>query len=106
MSFFEPYKGGSLIKIKLTPNATKNAFGAEVFIDANGAEYLKASVTTAPEKGKANKELLKMLAKSLELAISKFELISGQTDHFKKIFINQALNEELAQKIYSLKKEK
>lgn len=106
MSFFEPYKNGCLLKIKLTPNASKNAFGSEVFVDAFGSEYLKASITAVPEKGKANKMLLKMLAKNLGLAISDFEIIGGQTEHLKKIFIAQSFNEELQQKIVSLKKEK
>lgn len=106
MSFYEPHKSGSLIRIKLTPNAAKNAFGSEFFTDATGAEYLKASVTVAPEKGKANKELLKMLSKNLGLPVSIFEVISGQTDHLKKIFIRHQLDVFLEQKLALLKKEK
>ena len=105
MSFFEPCKDGCLLRVKLTPNATKNALGNGVFVDANGCEYIKASVTTAPEKGKANKELLKMLAKVLKIAGSRFEIIGGQTEHLKKILINIPLSEDLQQKIISLKKE-
>lgn len=106
MSFFEPYKSGYLLKIKLSPNAAKNAFGRGVFIDANGVEYLKTSVTAVPEKGRANKELLKMLAKNLGIAASKFQIICGQTDHLKKIFIEQAFDAEFEQKLAALNGEK
>ncbi len=106
MSFFEPYKNGCLLRIKLAPNAAKNAFGADVFVDASGTEYLKVSVVTVAEKGKAKKELLKMLAKNLKIAVSNMEIICGQTDHLKKIFINISFTTELEQKLVSLKKEK
>lgn len=105
MSFFEPCKNGCLLKIKLSPNAAQNAFGAGVFIDADGEEYLKVSVTAVPEKGKANKELLKMISKKLKTAVSNLEIVSGQTDRLKKIFINSFLTAELEEKIISLKKE-
>lgn len=106
MSFFEPYKNGCLLRVKLAPNSARNTFGADVFTDVNGNEYLKASVTVVPEKGKANKELLKLLAKNLEIAVSNLKIVSGQTDHLKKIFINLPLNTKLEQKIALLKKEK
>ncbi len=106
MSFFEPYKEGYLLRIKLAPNASKNAFGADVFVDADGKEYLKAGVTAVPEKGKANKEIIKMLSKSMKIAVSHFEIISGQTEHLKKIFISPPLDSDIEQKLLSLKKEK
>lgn len=106
MSFFEPYKSGCILRIKLTPNATKNDLGNGIFVDADGAKYLKAGVTAAPEKGKANKELLKMLAKRLKIAGSSLDIISGQTDHLKKIYINMDLSDTLKQQLISLKKEK
>lgn len=106
MCWFEPYKNGCLLRIKLAPSAAKNAFGAEVFVDVNAKEYLKVSVVAVPEKGKANKELLKMLAKSLKMGVSDFEIIGGQTDHLKKIFINLPLDAKLEQKLTSLKRKK
>ena len=106
MSFFEPYKEGYVLRIKLAPNASKNAFGADVFVSADGKEYLKACVTAVPEKGKANKEIIKMLSKSLKIAASHFEIISGQTEHLKNIYINTSLNPNIEQKIISLKKER
>lgn len=106
MSFFEPYKDGYLLRIKLSPNASRSAFGAEVFTDSAGKEYLKASVTVVPEKGKANRELLKMLASELKLSGSNLEVIGGQTDHLKKIYIKTPLSEDFEQKLLLLRKEK
>ncbi|MFR1031928.1 MAG: DUF167 family protein [Alphaproteobacteria bacterium] len=58
-----------------------------VFTDADGAEYLKISVVSIPEKGKANKELLSFLAKRLKTAKSNFEIISGASERCKRILI-------------------
>ena len=106
MSFWEPYKDGYVIKIKLSPNAKKNAFGTGVYVDAGGNEYLKASVVCVPEKGKANKELLKMISKNLKIAVSEMEIISGQTEHLKKSYIATLLSSEQKQKMDLKKKKK
>lgn len=44
---------------------------------------LKVSVTQAPEKGKANKALMKVIAQELGLKTSQIELISGATSASK-----------------------
>jgi len=59
-------------------------------VDAKGEEYLKINIVSVPEKGKANKELLDFLSEMLDIAKSSFEVISGQTDRYKKIRINTA----------------
>ena len=48
---------------------------------------MKVSVCSVPEKGKANKELVEFLAKTLKIAKSNFEIISGATDKHKKILL-------------------
>ncbi len=106
MSFFELNNDGCVLRIKLSPNAKKSALGSGVFVDADGREYLKASVVCVPEKGKANKELLKMLSKRLKIAISDLKIISGETDHKKKVQISAPLTAELEEKIALLKEEK
>jgi uncharacterized protein (TIGR00251 family) len=57
-------------------------------MDANNDVFLKISVVSVPEKGKANKELITFLAKKLKIAKSDFEIISGELDKWKKIRIN------------------
>ena len=104
MSFFEPTKNGFFIRIKLTPNASVCGFG-ELFVYADNTVYLKAGVTTAPEKGKANKELIKMLAAKLDISKQDIELVTGATTHLKKFFIARDLTSPLIDKLNSLIKE-
>ena len=104
MSFFEPTKNGFFVRIKLTPNAAVSGFG-ELFIYADDTVYLKAGVTTAPEKGKANKELIKMLAAKLGISKQDIELVTGATAHLKKFFIARDLTEQLTAKLNGLIKE-
>ena len=92
MTFFEPYKQGYLIRIKLSPGASCCGFRG-VFIDAEQNAWLKISITAIPEKGKANKELVRILAKKLKLGQNLIEIVSGETDHMKKIYVkNTALD--------------
>jgi uncharacterized protein (TIGR00251 family) len=60
---------------------------------------LKVSVTQAPEKGKANKAIRKLLAKSLELKISQIELIAGETATQKKFLLKNTDPETMKTKI-------
>ncbi len=77
---------GIVLRVRLTPNSSacrKNGF----FVGPDGDEFLKINVINVPEKGKANKELIAYLAKSLKMAKSEFEIIGGELDHYKKILI-------------------
>ena len=69
------------------PNGGRDAIdGAE--IGADGESYLKARVSAVPEKGKANKALIALLAKSLGTAKSSVSLISGDTARKKILRID------------------
>ncbi len=48
---------------------------------------LKVCVTQAPEKGKANKAIRKLLADSLGLQTSQVELLSGEASSQKKFLL-------------------
>lgn len=104
MTFYESSKNGCVIRIKLSPNASFCGFG-DLFINADEQVYLKAYITVAPEKGKANKELIKMLAKELGIPKQQIELIAGATTHLKKFYLSTDLTQSLAQKLESLVKE-
>lgn len=101
--FWEEKDDGIILRIRLTPSASAVGFKG-VFVDADGVEYIKAGVLSAPEKGKANKELLSWLAKSLKLPKSALRLLSGETSHYKKIFL-QAERQQLAAILQRLEKE-
>ena len=94
---------GIILNVRLTPNAaTAQIKGC--FVGADGVEFLKVSVLSVPEKGKANKELIDLLAKSLKLAKSKIELISGEADRYKKLLL--ADEAQILEKLVKLGDEK
>ena len=48
---------------------------------------LKVAVTTAPEKGKANRAIIALLAKSLGVRKAQITLLTGQTSPEKRFLI-------------------
>jgi uncharacterized protein YggU (UPF0235/DUF167 family) len=48
-------------------------------------EYLKLSIKSLPEKGKANKAIIDYLAKELDLPRSDIEITSGKLSQFKVV---------------------
>lgn len=76
-----------ILTVKLTPKASKNAIQGWA-MDANGARYLKVSVTAVPEKGKANEALINLLSKEWKLPKKALSLLQGETDRLKQIRID------------------
>jgi len=101
MTFFEKYKNGWLLRVKLAPGASSKSFRG-VFIDENGTAYLKIAVTSIPEKGKANLSLIKFLAKTLAISRSSIELLSGETEHLKRLYIKLPVSPETEKQLASL----
>jgi uncharacterized protein (TIGR00251 family) len=60
---------------------------------------LKLSVTQAPEKGKANRVILRMLAKLLDLSPSQVLLVSGQVSPQKVVCVSGIALAELEQRL-------
>ncbi len=58
-----------------------------IFVSATDDAFLKVNVVSVPEKGKANRELISFISKKLKIAKSYFEIVSGETDRYKKILI-------------------
>ncbi len=97
--FYQKTKDGYILRVRLTPNSSCCQTIGQV-ADEKGEDWLKISVNAVPEKGKANKELLKFLAKILELPKSALSLTSGQADRYKKITIETSY--QLEQKLEEL----
>lgn len=53
--------------------------------DAAQQRWLKVRLTAAPEDGKANRALLKLLAKAWGVPASSLEILSGETSRHKRI---------------------
>ena len=70
------------IYIKVTPRAGKN----EVLKISDG-EY-KVKVTAPPEKGKANEEVIKLLADYFNVSKSSISIIGGKSTRVKLIEID------------------
>ena len=83
-----------VISVKVVPSSGKSAWQQ----DKNG--QLKCFLKSAPEKGAANKELIKTLSKLLKVPQQDIEIVSGLIDRRKNIKIHTALTlEEFLQKI-------
>ncbi len=83
---FEVVAGGLVVHVRLTPKAAHDRVeGIEVRDD--GLPVLKARVRTVPEDGKANRALLKLLAKNLSHPVGKLSLVAGHKSRIKRILI-------------------
>ena len=89
----EPHPLGTVLSVQAHPGAKKNELKGE----RDGC--LKVSVTQIPEKGKANKVIAELLAKSLKLKKSQVELISGETASHKRFLIHDVTPDTLSEKI-------
>jgi uncharacterized protein len=57
---------------------------------------VRVSVTQAPEKGKANKAIIELLARELGLKKSQIELIAGQTAPQKRFLLRGTSLDEIS----------
>jgi uncharacterized protein (TIGR00251 family) len=79
---------GTVLKVKVSAGARRNAIGGV------HAGRLRVSVTTAPEKGKANRTVIALLAAALGIAPRDLQLISGElTPHKQFLVRGQSANE-------------
>jgi len=74
------------VQVRLSPKASANRIGG-IFENGDGVTAIKAAVTAVPEGGKANRALIKMLAKEWRLLKSGFTIVEGATDRRKTLFI-------------------
>lgn len=75
-----------LVGVRLTPKASRNAIEGPA-ADADGRVRLQAKVTTVPEKGKANRALTRLLARSWRLPAGSVTVATGQSDRNKTILV-------------------
>ena len=74
--------GAVLLSLRLTPKSSKDALEAIETL-SDGRRVLKARVRAAPEDGKANLALLRLLADQLDCPIRALSLTSGATSRAK-----------------------
>lgn len=90
------------LSVRLTPNGGRDAIDG-IESGSDGECYLKARVSVAPEKGKANKALIALVAKSLGISKSSLSLVSGDTAR-KKILRIEGDPEDLAKRLDAIAK--
>ena len=74
-----PSGDGTRLRLRVKPAARRSAI-----LGVHGGA-LKVAVTAAPEKGKANRAVLAVLAEALDVPPSSLELLSGAGSHDKAV---------------------
>lgn len=72
---------GLFLHIRATPKASRDE------VTGVSADVLTVKVTAVPDKGKANEAVIEILAKTMRVAKSSFELVSGATSRQKVLRI-------------------
>jgi uncharacterized protein (TIGR00251 family) len=85
-TFFELTKEGARIFLRATPGAARNEI-AGLWRDADGEPRLSVKVTAAPDKGKANQSIIKLLSSALGLPKSSLSITAGETGRLKTLFV-------------------
>ncbi len=84
---------GVVVPVQAQPGARQNAVTGE------HAGRLRVAVTQAPEKGKANKALIAVLADALGLKKSQVALVAGETSSQKKFLVTGVSLPELSRRL-------
>ena len=80
---------GVILSIRTQPHANRNRIIGEY------GGRLKLTVTPAPEKGKANKAVIELLANTFHISESSIHIISGESSRDKRIMIEGLTQETL-----------
>jgi uncharacterized protein (TIGR00251 family) len=93
MIALEDHPEGTILPVRAHAGARRNGIRGEQ------AGSLQVSVTQAPEKGKANKAIIAVLAKSLSLRKSQIELVAGETSPQKRFLVRGVAGDDLANRL-------
>ena len=85
-AIYRKLSDGLVVSVRLTPKAGTDAID-RLHRSADGTVALKMRVTPPPDKGKANKAMIALLAKQLGFAKSAFSIVAGETARDKQIRI-------------------
>ena len=80
---------GVILSIRTQPSSSKNRIIGEY------GGRLKLAVTAAPEKGKANKAVIELLADTLHINESSIQIISGESSRDKRLMIEGLTPEDI-----------
>ena len=77
------------LTLKVAPKSSRNAVTGWM------GDTLKLSVTTAPEKGKANQAVIEVLAQALDVSLSSIRIVRGETAVTKIVEISHLSEAEV-----------
>ena len=83
---FAAVSDGVRLAVRLTPKSSAERI-VGLADEADGGVVLRVSVTVAPENGKANAALLKLLARTFHLPTRDFTVVRGVTDRRKVVAV-------------------
>ncbi len=92
----EPWENGAAFSVKAHAGAKRDG------VSGLHGGMLKVEVTTAPEKGRANKAIIKLLAKKLNVGTGDLVLLSGETGRTKRFGVRGIDANTLRDRILSL----
>jgi uncharacterized protein YggU (UPF0235/DUF167 family) len=92
----EPHRDGALLSVRAHAGARRS----QLRCCPDGR--LRVSVTEAPEKGKANKAIIELLARELGLKKSQIQLMAGQTAAEKRFLLLDAPLDEISRRLERL----
>jgi uncharacterized protein (TIGR00251 family) len=84
---------GNQLEVKVTPNASRNA------VTGWRDDVLRVKIAAAPEKGKANRELIDFLGRLLQVKNSDIIIVKGEASRNKLIEIKGFNREEIIARI-------
>ncbi len=93
MISLEDHPSGVILLIRARAGARRSA------IQGHHDGALKVAVTTAPEKGKANRAIIALLCQELDLKRSQVSLISGTTSPKKRLLVSDIDRDELVRRL-------
>ncbi|MET3560138.1 uncharacterized protein (TIGR00251 family) [Bartonella japonica] len=90
--FYQVYTDGLILFVRLIPKSSVDQIIGVEYRD-DGKQYLVVRLRAVPEDGKANKALIKFLAKQWKIPSSCISLKSGATSRYKQVYFSTHLEE-------------
>jgi len=81
MNTIQETEAGLILNLRVIPRASKTEFAGTL------DDALKIRLQAPPVDGKANKALIKFLAKQLAIPARDIEILSGQTGRTKRVLL-------------------
>lgn len=75
------------LRVKVLPKSPKSEL-TEILTDSDGEKTYKIRIKAAPEKGKANAELIRFLCNHFSVPKEGIKILSGKTEQLKLIKID------------------